>query len=331
MRNENDRTVLFVAFENVASLDVSGPLSVFNMASHYLKSEALARNYDCHLVTIDGGAVKSDHGVCFLSEPVSAFDSVPVDTIMVAGSPSMTAAMDDKRLIDWIAKSGPRVRRLCSVCTGAFLLAEAGVLDGRRAVTHWAECEALRTRYPNVTVEPDSIFVRDDPVWSSAGMTSGIDLSLALVQADHGRELAMRVAREHVVFLKRPGGQSQFSVMLEMQANDEDAFADLHKWLLQRLSDSRLSVEALAERAGMSPRNFARVYKAKIGRTPAKTIEIFCLETARRLLEETDERIDIVARRTGFGDEERMRMTFQRHLSVSPRDYRERFSQHAQH
>src|SRR5262249_40980685 len=146
---------------------------------------------------------------------------------------------------------------------------------------------------------------------------------------DHGRALAMRVAREHVVFLKRPGGQSQFSVMLEMQASDEDVFADLHKWLLQRLSDSRLSVEALAEQAGMSPRNFARVYKAKIGRTPAKTIEIFRLETARRLLEETDERIDTVARRTGFGDEERMRITFQRHLNVSPRDYRERFSQHA--
>src|SRR5262245_46590152 len=170
MRNDDDRTVLFVAFENVASLDVSGPLSVFGMASHYLKREPHARNYDCHLVTIDGGPVKSDQGVCFVSEAVGSFDAIPIDTIIVAGSPDMTAAMNDRRLIDWIARRGRAVRRLCSVCTGAFVLAEAGVLNGKRAVTHWAECEALQARYPQITVEPDSIFVRDEPVWSSAGM-----------------------------------------------------------------------------------------------------------------------------------------------------------------
>ena len=326
MQTGISRTVLFVAFEKVASLDVSGPLSVFCMASQFLAERRVA-GYDCRLVTVDGGPVISDQSVKFLSEPVNAFSSLPVDTIIVAGSPTMTAALNDRRLIAWISERGRDVRRLCSVCTGAFLLAEAGVLNGRRAATHWAECDRLQTRYPEIVVEPDSIFVRDGPIWSSAGMTSGIDLALALIQEDHGRALAMRIAREHVVFLKRPGGQSQFSVFLQSQAADEDAFAGLHKWLVERLSDPKLAVETLAEQVHMSPRNFARVYKAKVGRTPAKTIELFRLEAARRLLEETGERIDIVAQRTGFGDEERMRTTFQRNLNVSPRNYRERFSQ----
>ncbi len=230
-------------------------------------------------------------------------------------------------MVSWIAEHGPRARRLCSICNGTYLLAEAGLLNGKRATTHWLHCDALQARYLAVTVEPDPIFVRDGSIWSSAGITAGIDLALALVQEDCGRELAMHVGRTHVVFLKRPGGQSQFSALLEAQAADADTFGDLHDWVTQHIADPDLTVERLAERVGMSLRNFARVYTAKVGRTPAKTIELFRLEAARRLLEDTDERIDAIAHCTGFGDEERIRAAFQRHFAVSPRVYRERFGQ----
>jgi transcriptional regulator GlxA family with amidase domain len=211
------------------------------------------------------------------------------------------------------------------VCTGAFLLAEAGLLNGKRVVTHWQAVESLRAQYPAIHVEADAIFVNDGQVWSSAGISAGIDLALALVQEDCGREIAMSVARQLVVYMKRPGGQTQFSELLNMHTNDNGAFAELHDWLTQHLDDASLSVETLARRVCMSARNFARVYKTKTGRTPAKAIELFRLETARRLLEDTNERIESIARRTGFGDEDRMRNTFQRHLNVSPRDYRARF------
>jgi transcriptional regulator GlxA family with amidase domain len=194
-------------------------------------------------------------------------------------------------------------------------------------VTHWQAADALRARFPSLKLQPDALFVRDDPVWSSAGVSAGIDLALALVQEDCGRDIAMSVSRQLVVYLKRPGGQSQFSELLQVQPGADGVFADLHDWLTKHLDDETLSVETLARRACMSSRNFARVYKTKTGRTPAKAIELFRLETARRLLEDTDERIEAIARRTGFGDEDRMRNTFQRHLNVSPRDYRERFGQ----
>ena len=294
------------------------------MATAYLRARHLPA-YRCVIGSIDGGPLKSDPGMTYLSERVADFENTEIDTIIVPGSQNMAPALSDRRLIAWIAKHGPKARRLCSVCTGAFVLAEAGILNGKRAVTHWAGCNALEN-YPGIKVVPDAIFIREDDVWTSAGVTAGIDLALALVQDDQGREAAMHVAREHVVFLKRPGGQSQFSVMLQAQVSDEETFAELHRWIMERLADPRLGVETLAEKAGMSPRNFARVYKTKTGRTPAKAIEFFRLETARRLLEESDQRIDIIARRTGFGDEERMRSTFQRHLNVSPRDYRDRFS-----
>jgi transcriptional regulator GlxA family with amidase domain len=240
----------------------------------------------------------------------------------------MEPTLADRRLVDWLAAHAPMARRTASVCAGAFLLAEAGLLDGRRVVTHWASCDALHLRYQNLTVEPDAIFVQDGPIWTSAGVTAGIDLSLALVQEDCGREVAMQVARQLVIYLKRPGGQSQFSELLKTQTLTTTAFEDLHVWISKNLRDERLNVDQLAERVGMSPRNFARSYKAKTGRTPAKAIEVFRLEAARRLLEETEQGVDRIARSCGFGDEERMRTTFQRHLAISPRDYRRRFSTH---
>lgn len=258
--------------------------------------------------------------------PISQFEGVEIDTIVIPGALEIEPTLADRRLVDWLAAHAPMARRTASVCAGAFLLAEAGLLDGRRVVTHWASCDALHLRYQNLTVEPDAIFVQDGPIWTSAGVTAGIDLSLALVQEDCGREVAMQVARQLVIYLKRPGGQSQFSELLKSQTLTTTAFEDLHVWISKNLRDERLNVDQLAERVDMSPRNFARSYKAKTGRTPAKAIEVFRLEAARRLLEETEQGVDRIARRCGFGDEERMRTTFQRHLAISPRDYRRRFS-----
>jgi transcriptional regulator GlxA family with amidase domain len=318
------QTVIFVAFAGVSSLDLTGPLSVFAGATYFLK-ERRQPGYDCTIVTMEGGPVATDLGAAFLSEPATKVERRKIDTLVVPGAISMDAPLRDGDLIAWIAEQGSRASRVCSVCAGPYLLVASGLANGRRIATHWAHCEALQALNPSVTVEPDPIFIQDGQIWSSAGVTAGIDLALALVEEDHGRDLAMDVARQHVVYLKRPGGQSQFSTLLEAQVNGKETFAKLHEWILQRLDHAGLSVEALAEQTGMSMRNFSRVYTATTGRTPGKAIELFRIETARRLLESTDEPVDVIARKTGFANPERLRTTFQRHMKVSPRYYRERF------
>lgn len=244
---------------------------------------------------------------------------------MTVGGAGTAAAMKDDVLIAWLARQGGRARRVTSVCSGTFLLAAAGLLKGRRCTTHWRQCARLQRLFPDLTVEPDPIFVRDGNVWSSAGVTAGIDLALALIEADLGRAAALETARQLVVFLKRPGGQSQFSALLAAQARDDGSFAALHDWIADHL-DADLRVEALAERAGMSPRNFARLYAERMGTTPAKAVERMRVEAARRALEETADAIEAIARRCGFGDEERLRRAFLRRLGVPPRDYRRRFA-----
>ena len=325
--NMASRTVLFIGYDGVGLLDLTGPFTVFWSASWFL-SQRGEPPYDRRVATVKGGPVATADGITLMAEPLANFDDLPIDTLIVPGALDLTGAMQDPALIDWIARNAPRARRVCSVCTGTFVLAQAGLLEGKRVVTHWQATDALRRQFPNLEVQPDAMFVRDDPVWSSAGVSAGIDLALALVQDDCGRAVAMSVARQLVVYIKRPGGQTQFSELLA-QVKGSEPFAELHDWLSTHLHDETLSVESLARRACMSARNFARVYKTKTGRTPAKAIELFRLETARKLLEDTDERIEAIARRTGFGDEDRMRNTFQRHLNVSPRDYRERFGNHA--
>jgi len=327
IENMASRTVLFIGYDGVGLLDLTGPFTVFWSASWFLTQRG-EPPYERRVATVKGGPVATADGITLIAEPLSNFDTAPIDTLVVPGALDLTGAMQDPVLIDWIARNAPRARRVCSVCTGTFVLAQAGLLEGKRVVTHWQAAEALRQQFPTLQVQADAMFVRDDPVWSSAGVSAGIDLALALVQDDCGRNVAMSVARQLVVYMKRPGGQTQFSELLQAQAKGGEPFAELHDWLSSHLHDETLSVESLARRACMSARNFARVYKTKTGRTPAKAIELFRLETARKLLEDTDERIEAIARRTGFGDEDRMRNTFQRHLNVSPRDYRERFGNH---
>jgi len=250
----------------------------------------------------------------------------PIDTLVVPGGFFVDDVTRDRALVQWIAESGPRCRRVCSVCVGSFLLAEAKILDGRRAATHWMHAPLLASRYPAVTVEPDAIFVRDGRVWSSAGVTSGIDLALALIEQDAGRKVAMDVARMLVVYLKRAGGQSQYSALLAAQAqSDSDMFSDLEQWITEHLKGD-LRIEALAERVHMSPRNFARLYAKTRGRTPAKAVEAVRIDAARRKLEETTDRIASIAEDCGFSDEEQMRSAFVRVLGVPPREYRKHFA-----
>ncbi|MDI3283573.1 helix-turn-helix domain-containing protein [Polyangium sp. 15x6] len=320
------RLVLFVALPGMGLLDLTGPQTVFWAASRYM--EALGRpGYTRRTVSLTGGLVCAAEGVALDTSPLAEFAAEEVDTIIVPGAPEIEQALDcSAELARRLAEMSRRARRTASVCTGTFFLAQAGLLTGKRAATHWLMCDLLKKRFPSVEVDRDAIFVQEGPVWTSAGVTAGIDLSLALVEADCGRDIAMKVARELVVFLKRPGGQSQFSEVLQSQAEDRGAFDDLHHWISEHLVREDLTVELLAEKAGMSPRNFSRVYRQKTGRTPAKAVEMFRLEAARRLLEASTRNMDEIARQCGFGNEERMRMTFQRHLLVSPTEYRSRFS-----
>jgi transcriptional regulator GlxA family with amidase domain len=246
-----------------------------------------------------------------------------LDTLVIAGGWGVQAACADPKLVAWVKARATAARRVASVCSGAFLLATAGLLDGRRAATHWRECRHFAERFPKVRLEPDPIFVQDGNVWSSAGITAGIDLALALVEADLGRELALAVARQLVVFLKRPGGQAQFSTTLALQ-HGNTRFEGLHAWIADNLT-SDLSVAALAGASGMSERSFVRHYRQATGTTPARAVETIRVEAARRTLE-LGLPIKRVAARCGFGSEETMRRSFLRLLGASPQAYRERFS-----
>jgi len=317
--------VEILAFPSVQLLDVAGPLQVFASANDLAAS---GRPYVPTVIARRGGSVGSSAGLGLAAQPLPP-TTEPVDTLIVAGGGGVHAASQDDALVASLTQRAGVARRVASVCTGAFLLARAGLLDGRRAVTHWSRCAELARRYPAVRVEPDPIFIQDGAVWTSAGVTSGIDLALALVEADLGRAAALAVARQLVVFLKRPGGQAQFSATLKMQHEAGGAdFERLHAWIAEHLA-SNLSVTALAEQAGMSERSFVRRYCRSTGETPARAVEQMRVEAARQMLGETSEPIKRIASRCGFGSEETMRRSFLRLLATTPQDYRERFAEQA--
>ena len=319
------RLTLLLTYPGVGALDLSGPQCVFSTATRYMEERGLS-GYNPQVVSLDGGLIRSAEGVTLHTPALADFKDAVVDTIIVPGSPHMVHMENECReLAEWLRQNAQTARRTASVCSGAFVLAQAGLLDGKRAVTHWAMCDILKERHPSILVDLNAIYIEDNSIWTCAGYTACIDLALALVKADCGHDIAMKVARELVVFLKRPGGQAQFSEMLQIQAEDSSDFDDLHLWIADNLREN-LTVEVLAERALMSPRNFARVYKQKTRRTPAKTVELFRLEAARRLLEDSDRNVDQIAEMCGFHDEERMRITFQRNLAIAPKEYRERFA-----
>jgi transcriptional regulator GlxA family with amidase domain len=275
------------------------------------------------VVAAGGPVVTTSAGLALMTAPLSPM-SAELDTLIVAGGAGTRDAALNATLVPWIQARAKRARRVASVCAGAFVLGAAGLLDGRRAVTHWTECAELARRYPAVRVEPDPIFVRDGAIWSSAGISAGMDLTLALVEQDLGRTLALAVARHLVMFLKRPGGQAQFSTTLSLQGA-EDNFGALHSWIANNLTRD-LSLPKLAERAGMSERSFSRRYAEATGHTPARAVERLRLEAARRLLSDTRAPVKRIAERCGFGSEETMRRSFIRLLAATPQDYRARFS-----
>jgi transcriptional regulator GlxA family with amidase domain len=326
MDSPEPRRIVLATFPDAQILDVTGPLEVFSSASRETceRDPEAARPYSIEVVATRPGPLVTSSGIEIVAGPAADPERGDIDTLIVAGGEGTEAALRDERLISWIRDQGPRARRLASVCSGAFLLAHAGLLDGRRATTHWRSCEQLARLYPRVRVEPDPIFIRDGSVYTSAGVCAGMDLALALVEEDLGRDLALAVAQRLVVFLKRPGGQSQFSTQLRTQMADREPLRDLQGWIIEHPGDD-LSVEALARRVGMSPRNFARVFTREVGITPARYVEQARVEVARRRLEECDHPIEQVADRCGFGSGETMRRAFLRNLRVSPTNYRGRF------
>src|SRR5712664_1683916 len=318
MRPPKTRRIVIAAYEGVSLLDLAGPLEAFQVASGFGGSRESRVTYECSVVSIRGGPLKTANGVELVTESVRSLGRDPIDTLIVPGAFAVDEVTRDRALVRWVRDRSPSCRRVCSVCIGSFLLAAAGVLDGRRAATHWLHAPLLAERYPRVTVEPDAIFIRDGAVWSSAGVTTGIDLALALIEQDAGRALAMNVARMLVVYLKRAGGQSQYSALLAAQTESEsETFDSLDRWIAEHLNDD-LRVGALAEQVNMSPRNFARAYAEKRGRTPAKAVEAIRVEAARRRLEETEDRIESVAEDSGFNNEEQMRCSFIRILGIPP-------------
>ena len=315
------RRIVILAFEGIQTLDVVGPAEVFSIADRLRNGG----EYEVEVVAAESGPVGAWSGLKLVPHRTISSVRGPIDTLLVAGGTGVVDAIADERLVRWIRSASARSRRVASVCTGAYLLAEAGLLDGRRATTHWASCDDLQRRYPEVEVERDPIYVRDGAVYTSAGVTAGIDLALALVEEDLGASVARDVARWLVLFLRRPGDQAQFSTRSAWQPAEREPLRDLQAWIAENL-DADLSVPALAERAFMSPRNFARAFRREVGVTPAAYVESVRLERARAELESSDASIEAVAAACGFGTVETMRRAFQRHLNVNPASYRGRFA-----
>jgi transcriptional regulator GlxA family with amidase domain len=310
-----------VAFPSVQLLDVSGPLHVFSTANDIVAESGAALPYAPRVVA--QADIIASAGLGIAAGPLPPIDAA-LDTLIIAGGDGVQAAAADGALVDWVRRRAESARRVASVCTGAFLLAATGLLDGRRAATHWSLCEELARKFPAIRVESDPIFVQDGPIWTSAGVTAGIDLALALVEKDLGRTVALAVARYLVVFLKRPGGQAQFSTALSLQAA-EDKFGALHDWINAHLTEE-ISLVVMARQAGMSQRSFSRHYTEETGLTPGRAVERLRVEAARRLLLESRLPIKRISRRCGFGSEETMRRSFLRLLGATPQDYRARFS-----
>ncbi len=333
------RHVVMAAYPGAEMLDVVGPLEVFSVASRILAyrgdgavtAEAPGGPaYRVEVAAETAGPLRMESGLEIVASRSLKSLRGGIDTLIVPGGAGVEVAMRDARFVSWLVRTASGVRRVASVCTGARMLGAAGLLRGRRATTHWRFCDALAAENPDATVEPDAIYVRDGNVWTSAGITAGMDLALALVEEDHGRRLALATARMLVIFLKRPGGQSQFSAQLAAQMAEREPLRDLQAWILEHPHED-LRVETLARRAGMSPRNFARAFAKEVGMTPARFVEQARIGAARRRLEESGAGVDEIAAAAGFGTAETMRRAFLRGLATNPSAYRARFRTEKEH
>ena len=314
------RKIRMLVYAESHLLDIAGPMSLFATASDFIGWPA----YDVGLIAPQAGLFRSTGGIEVMATGSITRVLPDIDTLLVAGGTGVDRALTDQRLIRWLQRQAVSARRVASVCSGALLVAEAGLLDGRRAVTHWERCSMMAARYPEVVVERDPIFLRDGKFYSSAGVTAGMDLALALIEEDHGSEIAQALAREFVLYMRRSGGQAQFSPALQAQETAPGKIQALQQWILQHL-EADISVDQLAARVAMSPRHFARRLAADTGMTPAAFVAAARLDAARQALAAGSDGIDRIAHRFGFGTAERLRRTFQRHLAVTPSQFRQHF------
>ncbi|MFC9292530.1 GlxA family transcriptional regulator [Streptomyces sp. NPDC057011] len=321
------RRVVIVAFPGVELLDVTGPTEVFSVASRVL-AESGQPGYRIQIATEAGGEVATSSGVRLVSDLTLGEVDGRVDTLLVSGAVIHTGnrveAVIDETVTAWLREGEPRARRIGSICAGAHLLADAGLLTGRRATTHWLTAAQLATDHPDIAVDPDPIFIRSGQVWTCAGVTSGMDMALAMVAEDHGQAVALATARMMVMYVKRSGGQSQFSVPLSLQTAPDDPVEELCRWVTEHPREE-LSTEALAARLNLSPRHFSRTFVRRTGSTPASYVETVRLEAARRLLEETALNLPEIAADSGLGSVKTLHRSFQRRLGTTPAEYRRRF------
>jgi transcriptional regulator GlxA family with amidase domain len=328
-RTAGPRQVAILLYPGVQSLDVTGPLEVFTAAVRLISAGARSeRGYEVRTFSREGLALRTSSGLTVTPDASLTDAPADIDTLVVPGGTGSREAAADAEVLEWISGAASGARRTAGVCTGAFLLAAAGLLDGRRATTHWAAAQELARRHPGVEVDPEPIFLRDGRIWTSAGVTAGMDLALALVEEDLDRDAALQIARHLVLFLRRPGNQAQFSATLAAQQPGREPLRELQRFVIEHVGAVH-SVEAMAARAHMSPRHFARAFRAETGVTPARYVERVRLEAARRRLEESADPIAAVASECGFGTPETMRRVFLRALEVGPAEYRRRFQSRA--
>ena len=317
--------IALVVYPNFEPLDLTGPFSVFAGADDWLRNQG--RETPAYTVEVMGaeiGPLRAEGGLGVIVDRSFLTVRGRIDTLLVVGGRGSRSLPKDSALFTWLRRMAPRVRRFGAVCTGSFVLAEAGLLDGRRVTTHWAWSAELARRYPRLIVDADPIFIRDGNIYTSAGVTAGMDLALALVEEDYGREVALQIARGLVLYLRRPGGQSQFSTLLVARGGDREPLRELQSWIIENV-DADLSVAVLARRVAMSPRHFARVFTHEIGITPGQFVEKVRVEAARRRLEESTQGLKAIAADCGFGSADTMRRAFLRTVRVAPAGYRDRF------
>jgi transcriptional regulator GlxA family with amidase domain len=326
------RPVVIVAFDGLQPLDAVGPHEVFAGATAVLAAGRRTAGketagYDISVVSLGGMPITTESGLQIVTAPLPS-PRTKIDTLLIPGGDGSQTARYDDALVNWIRGAAKHSRRVATVCSGAFIGAEAGLLDGRTVTTHWATAHKLADEYPNLTVDPDPIYVRDGNVWTSAGVTAGIDLALAMVEADHGADVAQTVARWMVMFLHRPGGQTQFAAPVWVPRATRSVVRSAQDFIdNQPGEDHRLDL--LAERASMSSRHFSRLFTEQVGETPARYVERVRVEAARAALESTTSSLDLIARRCGLGTAESLRRAFQRRVGVSPDAYRRRFHSQA--
>lgn len=319
------RAVDIIVYPGFKALEAIGPLKVFDYTNNCLRQRNLVGGYEVVIASTKTGMIASDTLMSLNATKVINLESLP-DIALIVGAPDIEKALlDSPEIVEWSKNAAPTINRLAALCTGSFFLAEGGILNGLRATTHWRFAERLRKKYPGINVNADALFIREGNIWTSAGVTAGMDLVLAIVEEDFGREIALEVARDLVIYLKRPGGQSQFSVHLSSQMTIHPTIRELQNWIMLHLNEE-LNIPKLAARLAMSERNFARVFHRETSESPADFIEKARFEAARRLLEENASPLKVIALKTGFRTVEKMRRVFQKKIGVPPQLYRERFS-----